>query len=77
MKLQNDLYQKSFKDSNYAIAYELSEVAEGLQKIAGALERLGMNNAAGPMGAIEGHTVTMKEAYGEIASALRDIAESR
>ncbi len=58
-------------DAGYAIAYALLELADAQQKTAIAITRLGLNDAATPMGAIEMLSLETKR----IAEALNAISE--
>ena len=51
-------------------------IQDGYKMISGELKRLGNNDAATPLGAIEAHGLAVKEAAHEIASALNEIAEA-
>lgn len=55
MKLHIDdvIEERARTDGSYAIAYALLKLTEAQTRAARSLERMGMNDASGPMGAIE------------------------
>lgn len=55
---------------------EIANIAVALYSIANELNRLGLGNASTNMGAIEGHTVKMAEAFSGISSSLDGIASA-
>jgi hypothetical protein len=57
----------------FAIAYALLELTEQSRKSANALERLGLNEAATPMGAIE----LLSSEVRRIANAMEALADPR
>jgi hypothetical protein len=52
------------------------ELAQAGFEIAKALDRLGLNGAATNMGAIESHSVVLKESAEIIANAIDNLAEA-
>lgn len=52
------------------IAAALENCAKGLHRIADALNRLGNGNAATEAGAIEGHSMTLRDAIQHAAETL-------
>jgi len=54
----------------------LNNIADAMRSVAHQLNRLGMNDAVGPMGAIEGHTVRSCESLDGIRDALSSVADA-
>ena len=48
--------------------------AEAIQAMTKELKKLGLNDAATPMGAIEAHSCSIEKAGREIAEAIRELA---
>lgn len=53
----------------------LFAIARGLEAVARSIRDLGNGDAATPMGAIEGFAVIVRDACGDIASAIRETTE--
>lgn len=54
----------------------LNNIAQAMNNVAHQLSRLGMNDAYGPMGALEGHTVKTCESLDGIRDALSSVADA-
>jgi hypothetical protein len=63
-------------DGQFAIAYAMMEVARAAKSAAYALERLGLGDAATPMGAIELLSKGLNDGASDIADAIRAVAEA-
>lgn len=59
-------------DSGFAVAYALLELVRAQERSASALRKLGMADAATPLGAIEALIMQMKETGEIVAEALRE-----
>jgi len=71
--------EKAETNGLFAIAYALTEVARAGDSIARQLDRLGMNEAYlgdGAYGAVEGHTVAMRDSYECLTEAVNEIAKA-
>ena len=53
LHLHDVIEDRARTDGSYAVAYALLKLAEAQTRTARSLERMGMNDASGPMGAIE------------------------
>jgi hypothetical protein len=53
-----------------------SDILKGARLIAGALRALGTADAATPFGAIEAHSISVKEAGEQIAGGLNNVADA-
>lgn len=61
---------------NANLADGLLAIAYGLQAVARSIDRLGNNDAATNMGAIEALSVQMREGFGAIAEAITYAADA-
>lgn len=68
--LQEALFSEDERGKPINLVDALYAIAGSIDNLAHAIHRLGTNNAATPMGAIETHAVMVKEAAETIASAL-------
>lgn len=57
-------------DAGFAVAYALIELADAQEATAKALQRLGMGDAATPMGAIENLSLEIKKAALFVGEAI-------
>lgn len=71
----HDIFEEKARagDGQFAIAFALLEIAQQQKACAYQLERLGIGNAATPMGAIELLSKGLNEGASEIAEAIRGI----
>jgi hypothetical protein len=53
LHLHDVIEERARTDGSYAVAYALLKLADAQTRTARSLERMGMNDASGPMGAIE------------------------
>jgi hypothetical protein len=69
-----DLFEDKARkgDGAFAIAFALMRLAKQQERTANALNRLGLADAATPMGAIEALGVMIKEGADRIASAIEE-----
>jgi hypothetical protein len=62
--------KKAEKDAQWAVAYSNLCITGALDSIASAIRKLGLNDAATSMGAIEAHSVTVKEGLESVADSI-------
>lgn len=62
-------------DGSFAIAFALMEIAREQKRVGYALERLGLGDAATPMGALEALSVNLGESVDWVASAIQNVAD--
>lgn len=74
--LNREIEENAGINGLFAIAYALLEVANSGHDIANQLDRLGMNGVSGPYGAIEGHSVVIRDSLGDFTSALNELGSS-
>lgn len=62
-------------DGSFAIAFALFRLADAQKDTAYQLGRLGLGDAASPMGALEHLTLHISQGFDGVTAALRDVAE--